>query len=141
MKVDSNKTSCETLLLSKNISITAMRILTIDFIMHQKNAVSLSEIEQHFFKSDRITLYRTLKTFEKKGLIHSIQENNTTKYSLCSDSCTEDNHKDNHLHFFCSNCKTTICLDNIELSQLHFHKNFQIKELRFFAKGLCDKCQ
>ncbi len=118
-----------------------MRLLTLDFILNQDHAVSLSELEQHFFKSDRITLYRTLKTFEKKGIIHSIQENNTTKYSLCDDACTEDNHKDNHLHFYCTQCKTTICLDNIDLEHLHFQKNFQIKELRFFAKGLCNQCQ
>jgi Fe2+ or Zn2+ uptake regulation protein len=32
-------------------------------------------------------------------------------------------------------------LDNIELNQLHFQENFQIKELRFFAKGVCNNCQ
>jgi Fe2+ or Zn2+ uptake regulation protein len=43
--------------------------------------LSLSEIENQFENADRITIYRTLKTFEEKGIVHSIQENNTTKIS------------------------------------------------------------
>jgi hypothetical protein len=61
------KEKCEQILASKKISPTAMRMLTLDFLLKQSAAVSLSDIENYFFRSDRITLYRTLKTFEKKG--------------------------------------------------------------------------
>ena len=135
------KEKCEQLLASKKINPTAMRILTLEFLLEQSAAVSLSDIEKSFFRSDRITLYRTLKTFEKKGLIHSIQENNTTKYSLCQDACKEDFHQDNHLHFYCIQCKETVCLDQVDLSNIQFPPNFSLQQLRFFAKGICDKCK
>lgn len=117
-----------------------MRVLTLDFLLGQSAAVSLSEIEDHFFKSDRITLYRTLKTFEQKGLIHSISENNTTRYSLCHDACNEESHQDNHLHFYCTQCKKTVCLEQVDLSMIQLPATFRLQQLRFFARGICDQC-
>lgn len=134
------KEKCEQILANKKISPTAMRVLTLDFLLKQSAAVSLSDIEKNFFQSDRITLYRTLKTFEKKGLIHSIQENNTSKYALCQDACAEDFHQDNHLHFYCTRCKETVCLDQVDLSKIPLPPNFSLQQLRFFAKGICENC-
>lgn len=134
------KTIAEEMLISKNIAPTPMRILTLEFLQTQEFAVSLSDIEDHFIHSDRVTLYRTLKTFEKKGLIHSIQENNATKYSLCDEACEEDFHKDNHLHFYCTQCKETVCLPEVDLSKIQFPSTFKIQQLRFFSLGICDKC-
>ena len=81
------KKNIEQKLLSKNTNPTSMRILVYDFLEQQQTAMSLSEIESHFYKADRVTIYRTLKTFEEKGIVHSIQENTTGKYILCHDGC------------------------------------------------------
>ncbi|MDD3323474.1 MAG: transcriptional regulator, partial [Paludibacter sp.] len=53
-------------LTSRNIKPTAMRELVLDILTEQKMAISLSDLEQKFHKSDKVTLYRTLKTFEEK---------------------------------------------------------------------------
>jgi Fur family transcriptional regulator, ferric uptake regulator len=132
-------TQTENQLKAKNTNPTAMRILVFDYLEKQKVAVSLSEIESAFEVADRITLYRTLKTFEEKGIIHSIQENNTSKYSLCADECNEDTHHDRHLHFYCKICKKTTCKDDFQLPQ-PAGQNFRIDEVRFFAKGICENC-
>jgi Fur family ferric uptake transcriptional regulator len=124
---------------SKKTKPTSMRILIYDFIAQQKNALSLSEIENHVPHSDRITIYRTLKTFEEKGIIHSIQENNTTKYILCNEDCNEETHKDYHLHLYCKLCKQTTCEEN-SLILNDFNTSFRIDEVRFFAKGICQHC-
>jgi len=99
----------ENKLVSKNTKPTSMRILVYAFLDSQNVALSLSEIENQFENADRITIYRTLKTFEEKGIVHSIQENNTTKYRLCEDDCNENTHSDRHLHFYCKICKQTTC--------------------------------
>ncbi len=124
---------------SKKTKPTSMRILVYDFMALQQHALSLSEIEQHFENADRITLYRTLKTFEQKGILHSIQENSNTKYVLCGDDCNEQTHNDGHLHLYCKLCKQTSCQEDIvELQNLK--TDFRIDEIRFFAKGICGKC-
>lgn len=132
---------CIQLLEAKNIRPTAMRILTLDFLLKQSSAVSLSGIENYFSHSDRITLYRTLKTFEKKGLIHSIQENNTAQYFICHDDCNENQHHDYHLHFYCQQCRETVCLEETDLSGIKIPENYTVQELQFLAKGICDKCK
>lgn len=125
--------------MQKNTKPTSMRILVYDLLAAQKAALSLSEIEDQLYYADRITIYRTLKTFEEKGIIHSIQENNTTKYKLCNDECDEQTHKDWHLHFYCKICKQTTCRENVVLSE-NIPGDFRIDEVRLFAKGICENC-
>ncbi|MFA5668700.1 MAG: hypothetical protein WC967_05605, partial [Balneolaceae bacterium] len=50
-------------LVSRNIKPTAMRELVLQVLIEQKTAISLSELEQKFEQADKVTLYRTLKTF------------------------------------------------------------------------------
>lgn len=126
-------------LIDKNTRPTSMRILVYDFLSNQQAALSLSEIEDSFDAVDRVTLYRTLKTFEEKGIVHSIQENNTSKYKLCHDECDEYTHKDWHLHFYCKICKQTTCKEDVVVSN-NIAGTFRIDEIRFFAKGICEKC-
>lgn len=84
----------------KNIKPTAMRELVLDILTEQKMAISLSDLEQKFHKSDRVTLYRTLKTFEENKLIHSIDDGTgAVKYALCKESC-QCHPEDLHVHFF-----------------------------------------
>mgnify|MGYP000848144071 CR=1 FL=1 len=125
-------------LLNKNTNPTSMRILVYDFLSHQQVALSLSEIENQFFNADRTTIYRTLKTFEEKGIVHSIQEQNTSKYILCHDGCDEHTHKDWHLHFYCKMCKQTTCKEDFTIPIQN--SNFRIDEVRLFAKGICENC-
>ncbi|MBC9813599.1 transcriptional repressor [Crocinitomicaceae bacterium CZZ-1] len=133
------KKKIERKLIDKNTRPTSMRILVYDFLSTQEVALSLTEIEHYFDQADRVTLYRTLKTFEEKGIVHSIQENNTSKYKLCHDDCNETTHKDTHLHFYCKICKQTTCKEEI-VFPMHPGLNFRIDEIRFFAKGVCEQC-
>ena len=126
-------------LLGKNTNPTSMRILVYDFLEQQQIALSLTEIESHFYKADRVTIYRTLKTFEEKGIVHSIQENNTTKYILCHDGCDGETHRDGHLHFFCTICKQTTCKTDFCIPKGD-SKAYRIDELRLFGKGICEQC-
>ncbi|MCY0975797.1 transcriptional repressor [Chryseobacterium wangxinyae] len=133
------KEEIENKLIDKNTKPTSMRILVYDFLSSQIAASSLSDIENFFENADRTTIYRTLKTFEEKGIVHSIQENSTTKYKLCLDDCDEKTHKDWHLHFYCKICKQTTCKEDIVIPE-NVQGNFRIDEIRFFAKGICENC-
>lgn len=138
-KSSAMKDQTEKKLLEKNTNPTSMRILVYDFLEQQQTAVSLTEIENCFDKADRITIYRTLKTFEDKGIVHGIQENNTTKYMLCHDGCSENTHKDRHLHFYCKVCKQTTCKEDFLIPD-NKTQEYRIDEIRFFAKGICENC-
>jgi Fur family transcriptional regulator, ferric uptake regulator len=103
----------------KGIRPTAMRLLVLDFLLKQSNAISLSDVEASFLRADRITLYRTLKTFEDKGLVHSIDDGSgSVKYALCPDSCAAQAHNDLHVHFYCYRCRETFCLPNSQIPEI-----------------------
>lgn len=129
----------ENKLIDKNTRPTSMRILVYDFLSTQEVALSLSEVEEYFDRADRITIYRTLKTFEEKGIVHGIQEGQTTKYKLCDDNCDEDSHNDWHLHFYCKICKETTCREDVLIPH-DLGGNFRVDETQFLVKGICEKC-
>ena len=72
----------ETKLENRNIKPTAMRELVLRVLSEQTTAISLADLEQAFEKADKVTLYRTIKTFEEKKLIHSIDDGSVSvKYA------------------------------------------------------------
>lgn len=135
------KPELEERLLGKNINPTAMRLLVLQFIEKQNHAVSLSDIEQGLSPADRITIYRTLKTFGENGLIHSIDDGTgAPKYALCLEDCDALSHHDLHLHFYCTICKETYCLPTTKIPKLNLPEKYQAHEMQLIVKGTCDKC-
>lgn len=131
----------EAILQAKGIAPTTMRILVLEYLQKQTAAISLQNLERDFQYSERTTLYRTLKTFEEKGLIHTINiSTEATKYALCADACKAGNHYDLHLHFYCYSCQHTYCLPRHQVPDLSLPGNYVLKELSLVAKGICENC-
>lgn len=125
----------------KGIRPTAMRLLVLDFLLKQSAAVSLSDLETYFQRADRITLYRSLKTFEEKGLVHSIDDGSgAVKYALCPDGCSPQEHHDLHVHFFCNRCRETFCLPKSRIPDIALPERFRTEEINLVVKGTCGKC-
>ena len=131
----------EELFASKNIRITAMRLLIYKFLAQKQVTVTLSDIENAFDKADRTTLYRTVKTFEEKGIVHQVDDGTgITKYALCEQGCSCEIETDLHLHFHCNNCNTTICLTDHKIPQIKVPEGFVSENVNLVVKGICDKC-
>lgn len=129
-------------LMDKNINPTAMRILVLNFLLKQNTAISLRDIEKGMEPADRITIYRTLKTFEEKGLIHTIDDGTgAPKYALCAEDCDSNEHHDLHVHFYCNTCKETFCLPNSKIPDVTLPDGFVTFEMNLIVKGICDKCK
>ncbi len=130
----------EDLLISHKVQPTAMRVRVLDFLLKQQAAASLTHIENSFTHSDRVTIYRTLKTFEKNGLIHAVQDGTATKYAVCQNNCSVQSHNDTHLHFYCNRCKETVCLPAVAIPGMQFPEQYIVVELNLIARGICGKC-
>ena len=130
----------EKILNQKQIRPTTIRLLVLETLQKQIAAVSLQDLEAAFEKADRITLYRTLKTFEEKGLVHSIEDGTgARKYALCEEGC-ECAPEDLHVHFYCNNCKETFCLPKSKIPDMPLPERFQAEEVNLLLKGLCSRC-
>lgn len=128
------------LLKDKNIRNTPFREDVLTIFKNSNFALSLQNIEENLNNHDRITLYRTLKTFKEKGVIHEIAlPNEPIKYALCEHNCSDEHHQHNHIHFKCINCEEVFCKDVKELPQINI-PNFSITEIEISAKGICENC-
>ena len=130
----------DNLLQEKQVKPTAMRLLVLDFLSKQQAAVSLNDVEAAFHRADRITLYRTLKTFEEKGLVHSITDGTgSVKYALCEEGCACAP-EDLHVHFHCNRCGETFCLPKSRIPEIPLPVNFRQEEISLVMKGTCSSC-
>ncbi|AFL79545.1 Fe2+/Zn2+ uptake regulation protein [Aequorivita sublithincola DSM 14238] len=129
-------------LLQKNdVRPTAMRVLVFKFLLEKRAAAALTDIENHFDQSDRTTLYRTIKTFEEKGIVHQIDDGTgIAKYALCEEGCNCEIETDLHLHFHCNTCDETICLTEHKIPQINLPEGFIAENANLVIKGICDKC-
>lgn len=131
----------ETKLERKGIRPTAMRLLVLEALSSQESATSLSDLEKSFEKSDRVTLYRTLKTFHESKLIHSIDDGTgAPKYALCEEGCECAVERDLHVHFHCRVCNETFCLTKYKIPEIELPGNFTPEEANLVVKGVCAKC-
>ncbi len=131
----------EQILTQKHIRITAMRLLIYKFLSEREVAVALSDIENAFEKSERTTLYRTIKTFEEKGVVHQIDDGTgVVKYALCEKDCKCETGADLHLHFHCNSCNKTVCLTDCKMPKIKVPEGFVAENANLVVKGICDKC-
>ncbi len=124
-----------------SLSVTDSRKKILSLFLQSKDALAHGDIEKKAGeKFDRVTIYRTLQTFVEKGIVHSIPtSDNSVKYALCKD-CEEGHHHDDHVHFVCSNCKATICLDDIVSPTISLPPGYYIENVQVVINGVCDKC-
>lgn len=122
---------------------TTSRSAILDLFIHNDHALSYSDIEKEVAAAfDRVTVYRTLKTFLDKGVVHKVlDDGGSLKYALCNDHCSSAEHHHDHVHFKCTKCGQTNCLEEVEVPAIKLPKGFQASEINLLIQGLCNKCQ
>lgn len=131
------------ILKENNLSVTDGRKQILALFLHADGALSHADIENEADKKlDRITIYRTLQTFVNKGIIHIIPTtDNSIRYALCKDECTEGHHHDKHVHFVCNECHTTYCLDHVDVPHVKLPAGFSETQTDVIVNGYCAKCK
>ena len=138
-----NLLNIKSILSENGINRTEFRLELLNLFYSSKNSLSVENILQYFNNSiNKVTVYRSLDSFENKGLIHKVPDsNNLKRYSLCREGeCNAVAHKHNHGHFICYSCNQTFCLDNIKTPETTSIKGFYVKELKLIAEGYCHEC-
>ena len=95
-------------ILSQNgISCTQFRTELLNLFYSSSKSLSVNDIMNYFDNSiNKVTVYRSLDSFENKGLIHIVPDaNNLSRYSLCRENeCNPNSDNHNHAHFICYSC-------------------------------------
>lgn len=125
------------------LNVTDSRKKILQLFLNQPGALAHADIEKKAGeKFDRVTVYRTLQTFVDKGLIHSIPTaDNTVRYALCKDECSEGHHHDHHIHFVCEQCQTVACLEAIAIPEIKLPKEYVKNKVEVVVSGVCKTCK
>src|SRR5690554_6355047 len=123
-----------------NVKNTAVRTVILRHLVGQEESKSEKDIENALIYTDRSSIFRTLKTFKEKKIIHSIEYGSgMIKYTVCAAGCNCDP-KDLHYHFYCNNCNKTFCLFDVPFQNIELPENFKIQQANMVVKGLCNNC-
>jgi len=130
------------ILKQSGLSLTESRKKILELFLDAEGALAHNDIEKNTHTSfDRVTVYRTLQTFVEKGIIHRIPTtDNSVLYALCRHNCSHGHHHDNHVHFICSKCEKTICLDDVMIPEVKLPKNFRKEQAAMVVTGVCEEC-
>ena len=135
------KPETEQILKDKQVRITANRLLILDYFLKINHPLRISDLEAGLPWADKATIFRTLKTFEEKAVIHTIKDDErAVKYALCSGQCAV-NHHQVHPHFHCDVCGKTTCLTGYTMPEVSLPKNYTAHKYSLMINGICSSCQ
>jgi Fur family ferric uptake transcriptional regulator len=121
---------------------TQSRLEILQAFEDEHKALSQAEIEGHLTgQFDRVTVYRTLRTFLHKGILHKVlDDEGTPKYALCGDHCIQETHRHEHVHFKCVKCGNTTCLEQVMIPGVVLPAKYSIQEMNLLIQGVCGVC-
>jgi len=128
------------LLKNKKLSETPFRKEVLAIFGRHNNAIPLSIVEKELKQYNRITLYRTIKIFLEKGIIHEITiSGEESNYAICQEECATNNHQHQHIHFKCNRCGIIFCVE-VDKFPTIILPEYKIEQLEIQATGLCKSC-
>jgi Fur family ferric uptake transcriptional regulator len=138
----------KTILGKNQIKTTKVRLIVLNVLINSDSALSHHEISEALSNEeiDKVTLYRTLKLFESKKLVHKVAtKDRNWQYAICLHNNNVITINRSHAHFICDACDKIFCMPEtkteLTISNISYLDNFMItgKELRLH--GLCPECQ
>lgn len=122
---------------SFGLSGTAIRKQIVSCLWGDGVALTQKEIEERLpGDPDRVTLYRTLRLFTERGIVHKIViDEDTRKYKLAGRF-----RKSDHAHFYCTKCKKLLCMPQLHLDLQGLPSGFRFQSARVVIEGICDCC-
>jgi len=132
-----------TILQANKLRVTPSRIAVLEAFIEKERALSHADLEEDLKSNyDRVTIYRTLKTFLAQDVIHKVPDDSgSIKYALCvHDHNHHQPHDHEHIHFKCEKCGKTLCIEDSTLPKINLPAGFVNKEVNLLVQGICNKC-
>lgn len=134
------------LLAEVGLSATRARLECLSALMRAGAPLGREELMRSFSRApDRVTVYRTLKVFERAGLIRRAQSASGREV-WCLEDCEHGlEHCPGHMHFECLSCGARECIRTSPWDVKRIVKRFfagrrRLELVQIEARGLCRGC-
>jgi len=120
---------------------TANRILIAQALLSGGRPMSMMELEDAIGSVDKSVISRTLTLFKEQHLVHVLPDGGDgLRYELChSHSDTHDD--DAHVHFYCTRCRKTFCLEDIPIPEVPLPEGYEGESVNYMVSGICPDCK
>lgn len=141
-----NRNLLSDILHSYDLRATDTRLQVLNVLINSKAALSHHEIAGALKQSliDKVTIYRTLDAFEKKGLIHKVaSKDRNWMYAIQLKKEEPVKVDRSHAHFICNQCGRIYCLPVTGFNPSPDEgkiKGFKIETRELRYHGLCPDC-
>ncbi len=126
-----------------NITESRIKILVLFYSNYNKqNYLSHEDILKGLGgRASRITVYRTLRTFVKKGVLYCIPTvNNFTMYGLRNPDI-KHNGPVQYVHFTCDRCGKVYPMQAVDMRVSGVPPDFTIRQFDIVMNGKCNNCK
>jgi Fur family transcriptional regulator, ferric uptake regulator len=130
-----------------HIYLTKNRLQVLELLSEQETAVSVGDIVKcSGGRLDRISVYRALNFYLKKGLVHIVPNiKGDARYILIKNHTANNASplsagKSQLVYFMCISCGSTALMDNFPVPSFHFPSNFHIHNCHLLIEGWCKGC-
>ena len=119
---------------------TANRILVASALAEASRPLSMTELGDVLDTVDKSVISRTLALFKESHLVHVIEDgSDSVRYELCHRH-EEGEDDDVHVHFYCTVCKRTYCLHDIQIPSVELPLGYTMDSVNYMVKGICPEC-
>ena len=130
----------EHLLEEHGIKTTPNRLLVARALAGAGRPLSLMELEAQLETIDKSAIFRTLGAFKDAHLVHVLEDSGEgVRYELCH-SHHEDHDDDVHVHFYCTKCHRTYCLEDTPVPPVQVPEGYEVESVSYLLKGVCPDC-
>lgn len=134
------KRKAKKLLSSVKLRRTNPRVAVLEVLLAVDKPLTQDQILTRLGRDapDKVTIYRTLDSFVRTGLVHRAFLQERVWHFELADDCTE---QQCHPHFTCTSCGDTHCFTGVTMPMAKSpEKGFVIGHQRVQLEGFCPKC-
>jgi len=131
----------EHLLEEHGVKATPNRLLVARALANAGRPLSLMELEAQLETIDKSAIFRTLGAFKDAHLVHVLEDSGEgVRYELCH-SHHDDHDDDVHVHFYCTKCHRTFCLEDTPVPPVQVPEGYEVESVSYLLKGVCPECR
>jgi Fur family transcriptional regulator, ferric uptake regulator len=133
--------SKDQLLYAAGLRSTSARKTVLEVLSQVKRPLSHQEIvrDPKIGTLDKVTLYRTLSTLKRAGLLHRVQGVDGV-WRFRAHLSRDGKCGGNHVHFLCTQCNQMMCLPEQPLPRVEAPKGAEVSSKQLVVYGQCAQC-